>query len=243
MDMRADIRPTVILLEAFRFVIHHRWPCLLRAVPVVIMTGIIAWLETNILARTEFFPLVMNELLYAVFAVFWHRYTLKEESRTGPDAGLHFGVREIKFAAVLLLYVLVTYVLATAFLAVMGTGSAGEILIFIILLSLAFLPIILIFPAIALDQPVRPAYFAGRIFEIFLPLLGTVILGIVACAGLYLLIFLPLGLLAILMDTTFAEILISIVGSFLVMPLALAVSVSFVSFLYRDMIGLAPQPA
>ncbi|MCR9212546.1 MAG: hypothetical protein NXI13_02425 [Proteobacteria bacterium] len=243
MEMRADIRPTAALLEAFRFVIDHRWPCLIRAVPIVIMTGFIAWLETNILARTEFFPLVMNEILYAIFAVYWHRYTLLEEDRLSPDFGLHFGIREIKFAAVMLLYVLVTYVLATAFLAAMGTGSASSILIFIIALGLAFLPIILMFPAIALDQPLRPGYFARRIFEIFLPLLGTVLLGIVAAVGLYLLIFLPLGLLAILMGTTFAEILVSVVASFLVMPLVLAVSVSFVSFLYRDMIGLAPQTA
>jgi len=240
MELTRDVKPSHCLLAAFRFVIAHRWPCLVRAVPVVVLTAIIAWLETNILAKAEFFTLVVNELLYAIFAVYWHRYTVLTVEREGEGFGLHFGIREIKFAAAMLIFVFGSYLLGRAFVAMVGDQSVLQVVVFSCFLLLCFLPLILVFPAIALDQPVHITLFITRTLEIFIPLLGTVLLGIVAAAGIYLLVFLPTALLAVFSNTVFLEILGSLVATFVVMPFILAVSVSFISILFRETIGVMP---
>lgn len=241
MEIHRDINPSVCLLEAFRFVIDHRWPCLIRAFPVVAITAFLAWLQTNILAQTDFFILVANELLYAIFAVYWHRYTVLEDQRVEAGFGLNFGLREIKFAGAMLGYVLASYLLARAFFATLGSGSTSSLVVFACLLLLVFLPFILIFPAIALDQPIRLSLCIRRIFDIMLPLIGTVLLGLVAAAGVYLLIFLPAGFLATLFGPSFAKMLVSTIASFLVMPFVMAVAISFVSILFRDLMGVPPS--
>ncbi|MCF8467402.1 MAG: hypothetical protein K9G33_08390 [Sneathiella sp.] len=236
--MIRDVKPTACLLEAFRFVVVHRWPCLLRAVPVVLLTALIAWLETNILASAEYFRMVFNELLYAIFAVYWHRYTILSRERESSSFGLQFGLREIKFAGAMLAYVIVTYILARTFVASGGASSNSTIILFIIVLLLSFLPLMFVFPAIALDQPLAPARFAERIFEMFLPLVGTLLLALVAVAGLYALIYMPFLLMMLLKRPDMAGILFYLVSSFVIMPFIMAVFVSFVAILFRDAIGL-----
>ena len=238
MELTQEIKPTECLLRAFRFVVAHRWPCLLRAVPIALLTALIAWLETNILANAEFFALVMNELLYATFAVYWHRYTVLETERLRDGFGLFFGLREIKFAAAMLSFVIASYLLELAFLGALGIQTTSRLVVFSVFLLLAFLPFLLVFPAIALDQPVRLDLLARRIFEMFLPLIGTIILGSVAAGGIYLLIFLPAVLLTIVTGSNIPVILISSIVTFLVTPFILAVSVSFVSILFRETVGI-----
>jgi len=228
------------LLEAFRFVLAHRWPCLFRAVPVVLLTALVAWLETNILASAEYFRLVVNELLYAIFAVYWNRYTLLAEDRQRADFGLSFGLREIKFAGAMLVFVLISYLLARAFIGSFGVGSTSSVIVFMGGLVLVFMPLMFIFPAIALDQPLRLSLFASRTMEMMLPLIGTFLLGVVAVLGLYVLIYLPTLLLAVLQFAELAGPLFYLISSFLIMPFILAVSVSFVSLLFGRAIGLQP---
>ena len=243
MEMIRDVKPTACLLEAFRFVVIHRWPCLLRAVPVVLLTALIAWLETNILASAEYFRLVLNELLYAIFAVYWHRYTILRQERESSSFGLQFGLREIKFAGAMLAYVIVTYILARTFVASGGASSSSTISLFIFVLLLSFLPLMFVFPAIALDQPLTLTRFAERIFEMFLPLVGTVLLALVAIVGLYALIYMPFLLMMLLKRPDMAGILFYLVSSFVIMPFIMAVFVSFVAILFRDAIGLEVAPA
>ncbi len=228
-------RPAAALLDAFRFVIAHRWPCLVRAVPVIVMTGLIAWLETNILASAEYFRLVVNDILYAIFAVYWHRYTLLEEARESPESGLHFGLREIRYAGAMVGAAIVTLVLGKLYVVSNGGNvSAASVVLFVGLLLLCFLPLMFVFPAIALDQPIRLVPFVRSVIDMFLPLLGVMLLALVAVVGLYGLIYLPMLLLVLLKWPEMAGILFYLLSSFVIMPFVLAVGISFVSFLYRD---------
>ncbi|MEX1034659.1 MAG: hypothetical protein WDZ54_01790 [Sneathiella sp.] len=234
------VKPTACLLEAFRFVILHRWPCLIRAVPVIVMTGLISWLETNILASADYFRLVMNELLYAIFAVYWSRYTLIGVERESAAFGLHFGLREIKFAGALLGYVLITYILARIYVAGGGGGTGASLVLFVILLLLCFMPLMFVFPAIALDQPLALSEFAKSVLEMFFALVGTFLLALVAVVGLYILIYMPMLLLILLNKPDLAGAVFYLLSSFLLMPFVLAVFISFLSILYRESIGLSP---
>ena len=211
-----------------------------RAVPVVMMTGLIAWLETNILAPAEYFRLVVNEIFYAIFAVYWHRYTVFKFERRNPAFGLHFGLREIKFAGAMLSYVVVTYILAKAYVASGGDGSSASIVLFVTLLCLCFMPLMFVFPAIALDQPLALKEFARTIIDMFLPLVGTFLLGLVAVVGLYVLIYMPMLLLILLNKPELAGIVFFVLSSFLIMPFIMAVFLSFLSILYRETIGIQP---
>lgn len=240
MEMTHTVKPTTCLLEAFRFVIGHRWPCLFRAVPVVMMTGLIAWLETNILAAAEYFRLVVNEIFYAIFAVYWHRFTVFKFERRNPSFGLHFGLREIKFAGSMLAYVVVTYLLARVYVVSGGDASSASIVLFVALLCLCFMPLMFVFPAIALDQPLALKEFARTIIDMFLPLLGTLLLGLVAVIGLYVLIYMPMLLLILMNKPDLAGILFFVLSSFLIMPFIMAVFISFLSILFRETIGIQP---
>ncbi|MBO0334590.1 hypothetical protein J0X12_13255 [Sneathiella sp. CAU 1612] len=240
MEITHTVKPTACLLEAFRFVIGHRWPCLFRAVPVVMMTALIAWLETNILAAADYFRLVVNEILYAIFSVYWHRYTVFKFERRNPSFGLHFGLREIKFAGAMLGYVLITYVLAKVYVASGGDGSSASIMLFVTLLCLCFMPLMFIFPAIALDQPLALKDFARTVIDMFLPLVGTFLLALVAVVGLYVLIYMPMLLLILMNKPDMAGILFFVLSSFLIMPFILAVFISFLSILFRETVGIQP---
>ena len=240
MEMTHTVKPTSCLLEAFRFVIGHRWACLFRAVPVVLMTGLIAWLETNILAAAEYFRLIVNEIFYAIFAVYWHRYTVFKFERRNPSFGLHFGLREIKFAGAMLGYVLITYVMAKIYVTSGGDGSGASIMLFITLLCFCFMPLMFVFPAIALDQPLALKDFARTVIDMFLPLVGTFLLGLVAVVGLYVLIYMPMLLLILMNKPDAAGILFYVLSSFLIMPFIMAVFISFLSILFRETIGIQP---
>lgn len=238
--MTHTVKPTSCLLEAFRFVIGHRWACLLRAVPVVMMTGLIAWLETNILAPAEYFRLVVNDIFYAIFAVYWHRYTVFKHERRNPSFGLHFGLREIKFAGAMLVYLLITYLLAKIYVVSGGDGSSASIVLFVTLLCFCFMPLMFVFPAIALDQPMSLKEFARTVIDMFLPLVGTFLLALVAVIGLYVLIYMPMLLLILMNMPDMAGILFFVLSSFLIMPFILAVFISFLSILFRETIGIRP---
>ncbi|WP_339632467.1 hypothetical protein [uncultured Sneathiella sp.] len=238
MELSRPVKPTACLLEAFRFVILHRWPCLVRAVPVIIMTGLISWLETNILASADYFRLVLNELLYAIFAVYWSRYTLLRFERENEGFGLHFGLREIKYAGALIGYVVITYVLAKIYVASGGGGSGASLVLFVALLLLCFMPLMFVFPAIALDQPLALTNFAKSVLEMFFALVGTFLLALVAVVGLYALIYMPMLLLVLLNKPDLAGAVFYLLSSFLIMPFVLAVFISFLSILYREAIGL-----
>jgi hypothetical protein len=235
--MNFEVRPTVCLFDAFRFVLAHRWPCLIRAVPIVLLTGIIAWLETNILAAAEYFTLVIREIIYAIFAVFWHRYTLRPDLREEMGFGLSFGLREIKFAAALLGIVIISYILGRSLVGAVGIETASSDFVLIAVAYMAFLPFIFVFPAIALDQPLRYGTFARRILDMFFPLVGTIFLGLVATLGISILLFMP-GILIATRDANVGGFIIFLVSSFVIAPFVLAVTVTFISFLYRQSLGL-----
>lgn len=237
MEALSTLRPAAALLEAFRFVLAHRYACLMRAVPVIMMAGLIAWAETNILADAKYFRLVMNDILYAIFAVYWHRYTLLPSERAARGFGLGFGLREIKYAGAMVGFAIVTYLLARIYTASGGGEARASLLLFIALLLLCYLPLMFIFPAIALDQPIRPLRFAQVVIDMFLPLLGVLLLGLVAVVGLYCLIYLPLLLLVLMQRPAAAGLLFYLLSSYLILPFVLAVSISFVSLLYRQAVG------
>lgn len=238
--MNFEVRPTVCLFDAFRFVLAHRWPCLIRAVPIILVTGIIAWLETSILAAAEYFTLILREILYAIFAVFWHRYTLRPDLRDQMGFGLAFGLREIKFAAVLLGFVLASYLLGRSLVSAVGVSSVSSVFVVIVAVYLVFLPLIFVFPAIALDQPLRIGQFAQRILDMLFPLIGTIFLGLVAVSGISILLYMP-GILIATQDINLGSIIIFMISSFVIAPFVLAVTVTFISFLYRQSLGLVVE--
>ena len=97
-----------------------------------------------------------------------------------------------------------------------------------------------VFPAIALDQPLALKEFARTIIDMFLPLLGTLLLGLVAVIGLYVLIYMPMLLLILMNKPDLAGILFFVLSSFLIMPFIMAVFISFLSILFRETIGIQP---
>lgn len=237
MEAFSTVRPAAALLEALRFVLAHRYACLLRAVPIIMATGLIAWLETNILADAHYFRLVVNDLLFAIFAVFWHRYSLLEEVRSAPGFGLQFGLREIKYAGVMIGLAILTFILARLYASSGGGDSRASLLLFVALLMLCYLPVMFVFPAIAVDEPIHPLPFAQTVIDMFLPLLGVLLMGVVAVIGLYALIYMPLLLLVLMQRPAAAGLLFYLLSSYLILPFVLAVGISFVSILYRQAIG------
>lgn len=235
--MIGEVRPTVCLFDAFRFVLAHRYPCLLRAIPVILLTGFMALLETSILAAAEYSALIMKEIFYAIFAVFWHRYVLRPDLRAQMGFGLAFGLREIKFAAALLGFVVTSYHLGSLLAGAVGVSSISSVFVIIAVVYMVFLPFVFLFPAIALDQPLQIGVFAQRVLDIFLPLIGTIFMGLVAVVGISMMLYLP----GILIATNYPDLgnaVIFMTSSFVITPFVLAVTITFVSFLYRQSLGV-----
>ncbi|USG59917.1 hypothetical protein NBZ79_12095 [Sneathiella marina] len=235
--MIGEVRPTICLFDAFRFVLAHRWPCLIRAVPVILLTGIMTYLESSLLAAAEYFSLVMKELIYAIFAVFWHRYVLRPDLRGEMGFGLAFGLREIKFAAALLGFVVISYLLGGSLVSAVGVKSVSSVFVIIAAVYLCFLPFIFLFPAIALDQPLQIGLFVRRILDILVPLIGTIFLGLVAIVGISVLLYLP-GIVIALRHPDLGDMVLFVTSSFVIAPFVLAVTITFVSFLYRTSLGV-----
>ncbi|MEH6548018.1 MAG: hypothetical protein V7701_16390, partial [Sneathiella sp.] len=116
-------------------------------------------------------------------------------------------------------------------------SSISSVFVVIAVVYLAFLPFIFLFPAIALDQPLQIGVFARRILDMIVPLVGTIFMGLVAIVGISILLYLP-GILIALQNPDLGDLVIFLTSSFVIAPFVLAVTITFVSFLYRQSLGV-----
>ena len=224
------------ILAAGRFVFENFGDCLKRGLPVFAIVLLVQIASGYVPFNMTYPKEIIETFLYAIFAVSWHRYTLLPGERFRQGFALAVGMREIKFAAVAVGTTVLGMLLALLFIAFLTNGVA-VILVFLIMTPV-YLTVLFTYPAIALDQPIRPGLFLGKgltliisyIIAIFMIALILILPAVLFYAGMNMLI-------KAVTDTTVLTAILSVVSVFLSI-LFVAIAVSTASFLYRDVIGL-----
>jgi hypothetical protein len=222
---------------AAKFILEHWKGYLRRAFPVMWVL-----LALNLLLYAmgiNFFFLngFIQILILASFAVCWHRYTLLPAIRTASGFPLQFGARETKYCVYAVIYSF--WFLICFFFFNASFFFAIAALTFFVITALPMLMAIFIFPAIALDQPVRLRHFLREGFGLLLPfLLGCLHLAFILVIPA-LLVFVVYAIstsfvhpkLALFIGTAFANIF--------VVPLLSALAASTTTILFFQVIGVS----
>lgn len=221
---------------AFGFVVTHASACLVRAVPVMMALVILGIFQRLLAAEFGILGMIAQPMIFAVFAVSWHRYTLLPAVRNASGFPLQLGWREIKFGlasvAITLTLFFLFFLFFMAFTPVIAAVAYGLTSIMVSLLSLFLLP------AIALDQPLQ----IGRFFSEGLSLFFSFILGImysflflgvltVAAAGFG-------WLIVLLFNPEAGFYVMTFLLNITIAPFLIAVATSTASYLLHAVIGV-----
>ncbi len=234
-----------LALQAIGFVFQNFKPFLLRALPAFAAILVLELTKTQITG--DYWPLspVIMTMLYAVFIVSWHRYTLLPEERTRKGVMFSFGLREIKLGAVLLLVYFVNFGIGKIVLSVtpqeiLGFSYTTASYLFFLISSLL---LFFVYPAIAIDHPIRLKLFWSRAFRLFFSFVFASLLAI----GVLIIISILQLVFHYLIDGIGAGGLVALIPvlifSYLIIFLQYALLASTASFLYRDVIGLRGDDA
>lgn len=235
-------------LEAVIFVFSNLSSCIVRSLPYVILTSLLYFVPRSFDINIETFSLVVSPFLYATFAVSWHRFSIYGANENKSTFPVEFGVREIKFGAVGLIITTITQALTLKYFgadpaAFASYVSASNMFIFFLLTSIIGLSTFLIFPAIALKQPIEVVL----LFKKGVKMTGSFILFFLVIGFVTTMFNLFLGVISttniayeLAMQSEGVQYFINFV---ILSPLSLAITVSTVTFLYRDLIGIKETTA
>ncbi|MAZ03007.1 MAG: hypothetical protein CMN56_07700 [Sneathiella sp.] len=222
-------------VTAIYFVLQNIRPCLHRAALIILISSIIVTLGNladGVLASWASFFLV---LLYAVFAVSWHRYSLIPGERNLKGFAVRLGMREVKYG----LFALFASLLLV-FIGIFLAASLPEEIALVLTAIVMLFPVCILaffYPAIALDQPIRLGLFLTKAVEYSFSIVLAFLFWLLISGGL-------IGATAAI-SLIIGSILSSIVGGVImalglsvVFSVTLAVWISTVTFLYYNVIGL-----
>ncbi|MDF2367238.1 hypothetical protein [Sneathiella sp.] len=224
------------MIAATVFVVQNAGACFMRGLPVVVAMGVLAYI--NVLTNGSFAIAgqAIESFLYAIFAVAWHRYSLLPEVREKRGFALSFGLREIKFGALIVVVSLIGYVVTSALVAVLPDEAAIVVVLILVLVASSIL--VFFYPAIALEQPIDGGLFVQEgltlIFSFILGGLLAMLIFILPVGAAALIAF---GIASMFGAVTMVAILVGVVN-FIAWVIIIAIMVSTASFLYRDVIGL-----
>ena len=224
------------VIAATIFVIRNAGPCFMRGLPIVIAMGVVTFINYLTNASFAIAGQVIEAFLYAIFAVAWHRYSLLPAEREKRGFALSFGLREIKFGALILVVSVASFLIVSILVEVLPDTAA--IIVAFILVILASAMLAFFYPAIALDQPIDGGLFVQEgltlIFSFILGALLAMMIFVVPMAAAALLA----GLIAAGFGSTTTIVLAIGIVNVIASVIIIAITVSTVSFLYRDVIGL-----
>ncbi|MEH6405008.1 MAG: hypothetical protein V7750_16645 [Sneathiella sp.] len=229
-------RVTKNLLLAAQFVFHNFRACIFRALPVLFLISVLTYIQSFLGGIFSEMTTYISPFLYAMFAVSWHRYSVLESAKTLKGIPYQLGTRELMFGALSAFSTLfITWVLG--FL-IQNFDQGTAVTLFALLLIPLLVTLVFVYPAIALDQPLRIGYFL-REGIILLPSFIVALLCVAICifvigGGGYLLI----SILTSIFTPLALKIILFVSINLVLVPIILAVTASSASFLYRDVIGL-----
>lgn len=239
------LRVSKNLVLAARFVFHNFRACIFRALPVLFLVSLLTYIQSFLGGVFSEMDRYVSPFLYAMFAVSWHRYSVLEAVRKQGGIPYQFGSREMMFGALSAFSTLfITWVLATL---AKNFDQEIAVLLFFAFLVPVLVTLVFIYPAIALDQPLRIRQFLKEGI-ILLPSFIVALLFVGLCTlivggGGYLLI----ALLSTIFTPPALKIILFVSVNLVMGPIILAITASSASFLYRDVIGFneeedLPQP-
>lgn len=224
------------VIAASLFVVQHALPCFMRGLPIIIAMGALAFINNLTNGSFAIAAQVIEAFLYAIFAVAWHRYSLLPEVRARHGFPLTFGLREIKFGALIVVVSLASMFISTMLAAVLPDEAAIVVIVILILIASAML--VFFYPAIALDQPID----GGRFVQEGLALIFSFIIGGILAMLIFILpvgaaALIAFGIASMFGAVTLVAIAVGVIN-FIASVFIIAIMVSTASFLYRDVIGL-----
>ncbi len=181
----------------------------------------------------------LEPFLYAMFAVAWHRYSVLESERSRRGFPYRYGKRELKFGAASVLFALLVSSLAQF----VGRFLPQEIALISlpILLTPILATVIFIYPAIALDQPLRIRLFLNEGLKLILSFVFAAIVILIVIALLTAMAYFGFPILASIFTPAALEVLFFVLYNLIIIPLVLAITTSSASFLYKAVIGLEEE--
>ncbi|TNE42535.1 MAG: hypothetical protein EP348_00160 [Alphaproteobacteria bacterium] len=230
------------LAEAVLFTFKEMGPLMKRGLPVLGVLILFQLASIYLLPQLTYAHKAVQTVLYSIFAVSWHRFTLLPESRSRPGFPLAFGMREILFALVAAALTFMPSLLLYPVLSTLLPREAAIITVAVISL-LVYIALLFVFPAIALDQKIRLELFCRENFKLFFSYIIAGIIGLFATWLLSLGVSFVLSTLAKLTgDMRTLTIIFTLISSFLSI-LFLGIFVSTISYLFRDVIGIEDEEA
>lgn len=224
------------IIEAIRFVFSNWGDCLYRALPILFLVATVSYLQNFLGGILLLVAKLAEPFLYAMFAVSWHRFSVLKSERHRKGLPYKFGKRELKFGA---LSVASTFLFAFLLQSLTSLlPPIGALITFLVILVPVTLTLIFIYPAIALDQPLRLSlFFMKGVRQIISFVIAFVIVGVISfsIAGL---VSLALPLLVEVISPNAIKLITFIVGQLVLTPVFLALMASTASFLFRDVIGM-----
>jgi|TARA_R110001606_G_scaffold3642_19_gene16515 hypothetical protein len=229
------------ILAAGAFVFGNFGDCLARGLPVFLVALLI---EIGLGFFSQGFSIagqVISMILFSIFAVSWHRYTLLPAERMRKGFALAFGLREIRFAGLAIGTTVLGLLVFLAFTALLTSGIGA--IIGLVIMAPVYMTVLFMYPAIALDQPLDLSLFLKKGVSLILSYivaLGMVMLILVAPLAI---LFFAMNLITDIFDHSTAATIILLVVNLFLSVLFVAITVTTASFLYRDMIGLRGEAA
>jgi len=230
---------TLCIFDAVRFVFHNFMDCIFHVLPILFLVSVLAWIQSMLGGGFALIRSLLEPFLYAMFAVAWHRYSVLESERSRRGLPYRFGKRELKFGAASVLFALVMSLLAQG----LGRFLPQEMALIAlpILLTPILATVIFIYPAIALDQPLRIRLFLNEGLKLILSFIVAIIAVVIVISLLTVAAYFGLQILATIFTPPALKVLIFILYNLVIIPLVLAITTSSASFLYKAVIGLKEE--
>ena len=230
---------TLCILDAVRFVFNNFLDCIFYVLPILFLVSVLAWIQSMLGGGFALVQSLLEPFLYAMFAVAWHRYSVLESERARRGFPYRFGKRELKFGAASVLFALLMSSLAQ----LLGGFLPQEVALIAlpILLTPILATVVFIYPAIALDQPLRIRLFLNEGVKLILSFIVAIIAVVTVIGLLTAAAYFGLQILATIFTPPALKVLIFVLYNLVIIPLVLAITTSSASFLYKTVIGLEEE--
>jgi len=230
-------RVTKNLFLAAQFVFQNFGACIFRALPVLFLVSLLAYAQSFLAVGSNDLEKYISPFLYAMFAVSWHRYSVLESIRVSKGIPYQMGLRELMFGALSVFSTLFIDWMLGAF--IQNFDQETAIILFALFLIPVLVTLVFVYPAIALDQPLRISQFLREGISL-LPSFSVALLVVAICVliiggGGYVLI----SILTTIFTPLALQVILFISVNLVLVPILLAITASSASFLYRDVIGFS----
>ncbi len=230
---------TLCIFEAVKFVFGNFLDCIFRVLPILFLVSLLAWAQSIFGGLIALIGEILEPFLYAMFAVAWHRFSVLKSEQTRRGFFYGFGMRELKFGAASVLFAYLLKLLGSILVQTLPQELA--LIAFLIIMLPLLVTLVFIYPAIALDQPLRLRLFLNEGLKLTWSFIVAIVVVSVAIAALTAVAYFSLKILTTIFTPAALQLLIFIAYNLIIIPLVLAISTSSASFLYKAVIGLEEE--